>query len=108
MSQAFRTVTADGPLRLVVIGAGGMGRAWLETISRSSEAVLAGVADLDLAAAQAAADAYGPSVVTGTDAVEVARRSGAHAVVDVTVPEAHHAVTTAALVAGLRSSARNR
>ena len=48
MSPAFRTVMADGPLRLVVIGAGGMGRAWLETISRSSEAVLAGVADLDL------------------------------------------------------------
>ena len=75
MSQACRTVMADGPLRLVVIGAGGMGRAWLETIARSSEAVLAGVADLDLAAAQAAAYAYAPSVVTGTDAVEVARRS---------------------------------
>ncbi|HEY7988779.1 MAG TPA: hypothetical protein VIE19_06135, partial [Lapillicoccus sp.] len=58
MSQACRTVMADGPLRLVVVGAGGMGRAWLETIARSSEAVLAGVADLDLAAAQAAADAY--------------------------------------------------
>ena len=55
MSTAFRTLVADGPLRLVVIGAGGMGRAWLETISRSSEAVLAGVADLDLAVAQAAA-----------------------------------------------------
>jgi predicted dehydrogenase len=53
-----------------------------------------------LAAAQAAAAAYGPSVLTGTDAVDVARRSGAHAVVDVTIPEAHHAVTTAALVAG--------
>jgi predicted dehydrogenase len=101
MTPAFRSLDADGPLRLAVVGAGGMGRAWLETISRSSEAVLAGVADLDLAAAQAAAGAYGPSVLTGTDAVDVARRSGAHAVVDVTIPEAHHAVTTAALVAGL-------
>ena len=101
MSPAFRRIDTDGPLRLVVIGAGAMGRAWVETISRSSEAVLAGVADLDLAAAQAAADAYGPSVLTGTDPVDVARRSSAHAVVDVTIPEAHHAVTTASLVAGL-------
>ncbi len=101
MSPAFRRLDGDGPLRLVVIGAGAMGRGWLRTISRSSEAVLVGVADLDLAGAQAAADAYGPSVLTGTDAVDVARRSEAHAIVDVTIPEAHHPVTTAALFAGI-------
>ena len=101
MRPGFRTVGADGPLRLVVVGAGGMGRAWLETVSRSSDVVLAGVVDLDLTAAEAAADAYGPAVLVGTDAVEVAGRAAAHAVVDVTVPEAHHAVTTAALFAGL-------
>ena len=58
-----------------MVGAGGMGRAWLETVSRSTEAVLAGVADLNLAAAEAAADEYGPSVVTGTDPVDVAQRA---------------------------------
>jgi predicted dehydrogenase len=101
MSREFRKAAPDGPLRLVVVGAGGMGRAWLETVERATEAVVAGVADLNLAAAEAAAEAYGPSVVTGTDPVDVAQRAGAHAVVDVTVPEAHHAVTTAALFAGL-------
>lgn len=101
MRPEFRTVAADGPLRLVVVGAGGMGRAWLETVSRSSDVVLAGVVDLNLAAAEAAAGAYGPAVLTGRDAVEVAGRTAAHAVVDVTAPEAHHAVTTAALFAGL-------
>ena len=40
-------------------------------------------------------------MLTGTDAVDVARRNGARAVVDVTVPGAHHPVTTAALFAGL-------
>jgi hypothetical protein len=45
MTPAFRSLDADGPLRLAVVGAGGMGRAWLETISGSSEAVLAGVAE---------------------------------------------------------------
>jgi predicted dehydrogenase len=100
MSREFRTLPAEGPLRLVVVGAGGMGRAWLETVARSPEAVLAGVVDVDLAAADAAADAYGPSVLTGTDPVEMARRADAHAIVDVTVPEAHHPVTTAALFGG--------
>jgi predicted dehydrogenase len=101
MSRGFRKAAPDGPLRLVVVGAGGMGRAWLETVSRSTEAMLAGVADLNLAAAEAAAEVYGPSVVTGTDPVDLAQRAGAHAVVDVTIPGAHHAVTTAALFAGL-------
>jgi predicted dehydrogenase len=101
VTAPFRTVAVDGPLRLVVVGAGGMGRGWVETISASDEAVVAGIVDLDVGAAEATADAYGLAVGTGIDVVEVARRSGAHAVVDVTVPEAHHAVTTAALLAGL-------
>ncbi|MEU4235837.1 Gfo/Idh/MocA family oxidoreductase [Actinoplanes sp. NPDC026619] len=37
----------------------------------------------------------------GTDAVELARRTGAQAVINVTVPAAHHSVTAAALLAGL-------
>jgi predicted dehydrogenase len=98
---SFRTVAPDGPLRLVVVGAGGMGRAWMQAIARSGDAVLAGVVDLDPLAAQAAADAYGPEIRTGADLLDVAGRTGAHAVVDVTIPEAHHAVTTAALLAGL-------
>jgi predicted dehydrogenase len=40
-------------------------------------------------------------VAVGTDAVALAASTGARAVVDVTVPEAHHPVTTAALFAGL-------
>jgi predicted dehydrogenase len=48
---SFRTVAPDGPLRLVVVGAGGMGRAWMQTVARSGDALLAGVVDLDPLAA---------------------------------------------------------
>ena len=102
--MSFRTVASSStdPLRVVVVGAGGMGRAWLSTVAASPEAELAGIVDLDLgAAARAAASVGRADVPTGVDVVELAGRSGAQAVVDVTIPEAHHPVTTAALFAGL-------
>ena len=87
---------------VVLVGAGGMGRAWLAAIQADPGAELAGVVDLDTSAARAAlADAGLSGVPVGTDAVALARETGARAVVDVTVPAAHHPVTTAALVAGL-------
>lgn len=85
-------------LRLVLVGAGSMGHAWMRAIAGSDEATLVGIVDID---ADAAAAAGSPGVVAGTDMVTVARESGADAIVDVTVPAAHHPVTTAALFAGL-------
>jgi predicted dehydrogenase len=100
----FRTVpsTKDAPLRVVLAGAGSMGRAWLAAVTASEEADVVGIADLDLSVARAAAASAGrPELPVGTDAVELARRTGAQALINVTVPEAHHPVTTAALFAGL-------
>ncbi|WP_432496841.1 Gfo/Idh/MocA family protein [Kineococcus gypseus] len=92
----------SAPLRVVLVGAGGMGRAWLRTVLDDPDVELAGVVDLDLDVAAAAAAAAGvPDVPLGRDAVELARATGAEAVVNVTVPRAHHPVTTAALFAGL-------
>ncbi|GAA1671712.1 Gfo/Idh/MocA family oxidoreductase [Glycomyces endophyticus] len=91
----------EGPLRLVVVGAGGMGRAWMHTIEADPETELVGVADLYPAATEAAAADLGRDLATGTDAVELAQRTGAHALVNATIPEAHHPVTIAALRAGL-------
>ncbi|MCD0443359.1 Gfo/Idh/MocA family oxidoreductase [Glycomyces sp. A-F 0318] len=100
--MSFRTIAGDGPLRLVVVGAGGMGRAWARTVRDAEDTELVGIADLSSAAAEAAAEEVGaPGLALGADAVELARRTGADAIVNVTVPEAHHPVTTAALLAGL-------
>ncbi|RXZ71804.1 Gfo/Idh/MocA family protein [Agromyces albus] len=99
--MSFRTIESEGPLRLVVVGAGGMGRAWAHTIKADPDAELVGMADLYVEAAEsAAADTGIPGLAVGTDAVELARRVGADAIVNATIPEAHHPVTIAALHAG--------
>lgn len=99
--MTFRTIPA-GPLRVVVAGAGNMGRLWLAAVAGSSDVTLAGLADLDVALARDAAAAAGfPGLPVGRDAVALARQTGAQALINVTVPEAHHPVTTAALFAGL-------
>jgi predicted dehydrogenase len=94
-------MTLADPLRVVLAGAGNMGRAWRTTIEAAPDVELAGIADLDRGRAEAAAEELGRDVAVGTDAVELAASTGARAVVDVTVPAAHHPVTTAALFAGL-------
>jgi predicted dehydrogenase len=94
-------MTVGEPLRLVLVGAGSMGRAWRDTIEAAPGVELAGIVDIDPAAARAAAAGLGRDVPTGADAVALAAATGARAVVNVTVPQAHHEVATAALFAGL-------
>lgn len=103
MNTPFATIPDDGtPLRVVVVGAGGMGRAWLRTVEESPLVELAGIVDLDLDAARAAAAALGrPGLPVGAGTAELASDVGAQAVINVTVPAAHHPVTTEALAAGL-------
>jgi predicted dehydrogenase len=103
VSTPFATIPDDGtPLRVVVVGAGGMGRAWLRTVEDSPLVELAGIVDLDLDAARAAAAAAGrPDLPIGTGTAALASDVGARAVINVTVPAAHHPVTTEALAAGL-------
>jgi predicted dehydrogenase len=78
-----------------------MGRAWLNTVEASPLVELAGIVDLDLAAASAGAAAMGRAVSVGTGTARLAADVGAQAIINVTVPAAHHSVTTEALTAGL-------
>ncbi len=89
-------------LRLIQVGAGGMGRAWLRTIADNPDVELVGLVDLDLDTARQAAVLTGFADVPVATAVDaLAERTGAQAVVNVTVPVAHHAVSTSALLRGL-------
>jgi len=103
VSTPFAIIPDDGtPLRVVVVGAGGMGRAWLRTVEQSPLVELAGIVDLDLEAARAAAAWLGrPDLPVGDGTAQLASDAEAQAVINVTVPAAHHPVTTEALAAGL-------
>jgi predicted dehydrogenase len=89
-------------MRLLQVGAGGMGRAWLSTIAASEDVELVGLVDLDVGAARTAAVEAGfVDLPVARTLAELAASTSAEAVVDVTVPRAHHPVNTEALLAGL-------
>jgi predicted dehydrogenase len=96
MSEAIESV------RLIQVGAGLMGRAWLNVIGQSTDVQLVGIADLDPEAAQrAAADAGFADVELTSSLAELLDRVEADAVINVTIPEAHAEVSTTALLNGL-------
>ncbi|MFC4243641.1 Gfo/Idh/MocA family protein [Gryllotalpicola reticulitermitis] len=99
--STFATVPADRPLRVVLVGAGSMGRHWLDMLVGTPAAEVVGLVDLDLDLARAAATERGLSIAVGDSLTAVAADVGAQAVIDVTVPPAHHAVNSEALRAGL-------
>ena len=79
-----------------------MGRAWLSVIGRSTDVRLVGVADLDLdTARRSAADAGFTTVAVATRWRSCWTGSRRTRVVNVTIPEAHAEVSTAALLRGL-------
>ncbi|MDO4143011.1 Gfo/Idh/MocA family protein [Clavibacter michiganensis] len=101
-----RPGAADAPasdrLPVVVVGAGVMGALWIRMLAGSPHAALVGVVDLDVPLAESAVRAAGlDGIAVGASVAEVAARSGARAVVNVTVPQAHRVVNEQALRAGL-------
>jgi predicted dehydrogenase len=100
--SSFATIEPGRPLRLIQVGAGGMGKAWLRTIKANPDVELVGLVDLDLELAEAAAKDHGfDSLAIGRTVTEVASNSRPDAVINVTVPVAHHAVSTESLFLGL-------
>jgi predicted dehydrogenase len=100
--SAFRRVEERGPIPVILVGAGAMGRAWMRNLTASADVDLVGLVDLDLDLAKRAAEEESlGDVVLGTSTAEVAAAAGALAVVDVTVPPAHRPVNEEALRAGL-------
>ncbi|WBQ03206.1 Gfo/Idh/MocA family protein [Kribbella sp. CA-293567] len=89
-------------LRLLQVGAGAMGRAWLDTIARNSDVELVGLVDLDLDLAHRVnEEQQGAPVPVAASLSELTELTGAEAVVNVTVPAAHNPVNEEALRAGL-------
>lgn len=105
--SAFATLTDTlSPVRIIQVGAGGMGRVWLQLLIDTPEVELVGLVDLDTEAAHRTLAELGRPDVTANIAVatslsEIAGSTGAQAVVNVTVPVAHHPVNVEAMFAGL-------
>ncbi|MFC0680101.1 Gfo/Idh/MocA family protein [Lysobacter korlensis] len=102
MTYFDRRPTSGGPVRVALIGAGGMGRHWLRLLHGDPDTELVGLVDLDRSVAQAAAESIGRSDLRlGTSLTEVVGAIPVDAVVNVTVPEAHLPVNLEALGLGL-------
>ncbi|MBC8137257.1 MAG: Gfo/Idh/MocA family oxidoreductase [Fibrella sp.] len=102
MSDTPETKFPNAP-RALLVGAGGMGRAWGRNVKQHPElATLAGWVDLRDGAAEAAANELELSgVVTGTDLAKLLADVRPDFVIDVTIPEAHRDVSVTALNAGV-------
>jgi len=88
--------------RVVLVGAGNMGRAWGRNLTACEEVALVGWVDVRPEAAAAAVAELGfAAAFTGPDLEEAIAVARPDFVVDVTVPEAHHDVTLTALRHGL-------
>jgi len=88
--------------RVVVVGAGGMGRAWGRNLKDYERTEVVGWVDIrPEAAAEAAAEIGLADIHIGPDLEAVVQAAKPDFVVDVTVPEAHHDVTLKALSMGL-------
>jgi predicted dehydrogenase len=88
--------------RALLVGAGGMGRQWAKNLAACDETKIAGWIDIQPgAAAQAASDLAIEVGYTGADLEAALAEVRPDFLVDVTIPEAHHNVTLAALAAGV-------
>ncbi|NLF40907.1 Gfo/Idh/MocA family oxidoreductase [bacterium] len=85
--------------RVVVVGAGGIAGAWFPNLVKE-RVVVAGVVDLDVARAKKRIAEYGLDAPAGSDLRAMLAEARPDFVIDLTVPEAHCAVTCAALEAG--------
>jgi predicted dehydrogenase len=102
MPNGGPNVAGSDPVRIIQVGAGAMGRTWLEVLRDSDEVELVGLVDLDPEAAHRAAEGAGIGGVAVAASLEsLLDRVEADAVLNVTIPAAHAAVSTTALLHGL-------
>ncbi len=88
------------PLRAVVVGAGAMGREWIRTAAQSPDVELVAVVDTHLRSALAATETM-PATRASDDLASTLQSETPDLIINVTVPEAHYAVSGEALRRGI-------
>ncbi|MFS0712465.1 Gfo/Idh/MocA family oxidoreductase [Microbacterium sp. 2P01SA-2] len=87
--------------RVVIVGAGAMGKAWIDTVVRRTDLEIVGLVDIAADAARAAALERGLEVATFGSVDDALAALDVDLVVNVTIPQAHLEVSAAALRAGV-------
>lgn len=88
-------------IKVVLVGCGGISRAWLRATQEMRDLVYVGLVDLVREAAEQRASEFGlVDAYIGTDLSEMLEKTKADVVFDCTVPEAHMPVTLTALEHG--------
>ncbi|HEX2906157.1 MAG TPA: Gfo/Idh/MocA family oxidoreductase, partial [Phototrophicaceae bacterium] len=87
-------------LKAVLVGCGGMSRAWIDASRTIPDFELVGFVDINASAAQKRADEYGHAALVSTDLEIVLAQTRPDIVFDCTIPEAHQSVTLTALAHG--------
>ena len=87
-------------MKAVLVGCGGISRAWLEGTAEVGGVELVGLVDLNEENAQKRQAEYAPNARVGTDLVEMLEQTQPDIVFDCTVPAAHFEVVTTALEHG--------
>lgn len=89
-------------LRALLVGAGGMGRAWARNLDSSPDAEMVGWVDVSEATLKGSLEEVPLELAyVGTSLTDAITTTQPDFVVDVTPPEAHRAVTLEALAAGI-------
>ena len=84
-------------VKVVLCGCGGMSGTWFKAAESFDDIHIVGVVDLFPEVAEGRNQEFGLSAVVGTDLASVIKETGAKAVFDVSVPDAHYGVTMSAL-----------
>lgn len=88
------------PLRLLIIGCGGIAGCWLHPISRRADVRVVGLCDLDPARAEARNREFGLDAACGSDPATLIDQVRPDAVIDLTVPATHAQIACLALAKG--------
>jgi predicted dehydrogenase len=89
-------------MRVIQVGIGGMGNAWLNAVQRSPQVEFAGFVEIDADIARAQSEAFNldPSLIFNSLPTAL-EQVNADAVINITPPQFHREVTVTALEAGL-------
>lgn len=86
--------------KVALVGCGGMANTWVEYVLQREDTEMVALVDIKEESAKVMAERHGISCPYFSDVQEAIRVAGANLVFDVTIPEVHKQITTAALQAG--------